>query len=265
MDEERRGPLSRSTFKVSEGLLIAAAPGFGYVLAFVYELGFANAMKIPVDFIRLDLRDILLATVVLGLVLLLLVIAIDFVFGYIKLPERFGTRALFSISVLWVAFVGPQAVIYRHHPMKVLPFALGMALPCALPFLFPLIRHRQLDGYWNRLEDFLRSAWGPTGRFHPPSRRLRDRYGPAPGILIVGLILLYVNTYLAGDASALDTSTYLVSSSTQEVVLRIYGDRVILVPYHGSHFSTAFRIADLTGAPSQRLEVRHVGPLRPSR
>ncbi len=47
-------------FRFSEGLILAAIPAIAYLFAFAYETGYASYFRLPVEFIEIDLRSILI-------------------------------------------------------------------------------------------------------------------------------------------------------------------------------------------------------------
>lgn len=117
------------------GLTIAIAPGLGYMLAFVYQLGFAKEMHIPMELIQIELRDVLLTTVALFLIVPIAYNAID-QFASFNMPQHPGKRLALGFAILAVTLIGPPIMIYMGHLDKTLPIVIPTLLFSSL-FLVP--------------------------------------------------------------------------------------------------------------------------------
>jgi hypothetical protein len=222
-------------------------------------------MDIPLEFIRVELRDVLLSTVVLIFLLITYVyVVVDIGSRYLRMPEHPGQLLLFIFVVLLVAIVGPLVLMYQDHLDRFrFEFAALMIIFTVL-FVLPLIFPRSIHGYWNRVEAWWH--WSPPvlpKPQEPISIRAERKYG-FPVILVSFIVLLiYFHSYSFGAASALNKEEYLVIRGTQQAVLAIYGSHAIVAPYEDKHFVTRFRIVDIQDDPELEFELRRIGPLQP--
>ena len=65
---------------VTEGLVIASIPIVAYILTYQFEVGFTSVFKIPREFIKFDLTNILIVTIVLFTTILLVLPYFNFIF-----------------------------------------------------------------------------------------------------------------------------------------------------------------------------------------
>jgi hypothetical protein len=232
--------VERSPLRLSEGLVVAAVPAYGYLLAYLYRRGFADELRIPLEFIRVELSDVLVMTVgglAIGTFLL------PFLHIAISIPEVLPNdrrwRLAYCLGLIWLVISGVQFVIYRNHLERVWSSAIWIGVIA-------------LSALW--------SAWsGP-----PPTIgifRIGERVA-AKATMVSALVLLMaaINVHAAGAARALDQRQYLVLPSTDEAVLAIYGQTAVLAPHSDSQLRDRFRLVDVTGL---ELERREIGPLRP--
>jgi hypothetical protein len=261
---ERIDVSARERLPWSEGLTIAVAPGLGYLLAFVYQLGFAFEMHIPVQLIRVELGNVLLATLgLLWAALLFGGVLVNSLSQWLTLPEHPAQQAVLRLLFVVGLFVLPPCVIFRNHFERVEYVLIVVAIFLAIMLLPPLIYPRGRKGYWERARIWHQT--GPTPRQPTMSARFEKKYGPIPTFILLITFLIYLNAYAWGSASALDREDYLTVAQTKEVVLNIYGENAVLAPYNGDTFSNTFRIVSLQDSPDIKLELRRIGPLRPDK
>ena len=119
-----------------------------------------------------------------------------------------------------------QLFIYRHNLEKVWPVMGSTAV-----FTLALI--------------WLSFAPGPQRK--SSVHHLGDRLGrPAMfGLFVASSIALGAGAL--GEAKALDQREFLVVSSTNEVVLAIYGQTAVLAPHANHQLQDRFRLADVSG------------------
>ncbi len=181
--------MERSPVRLSEGLIIAAAPAYGYLLAYVYRRGFAQELTIPLEFIQVELSDVLFMTVsALAAGTVLLLVAHVVLSLAEALPQDRRWRLAYILAVVWLATNVPPLVIFRHHLERVWYLVVSSTAVT-------------LSALW--------AAWSS-----PPPKigiaRLETVVGRA---LLLGfpiLFLVALNTHELGTAQALDQHEYLV-------------------------------------------------------
>jgi hypothetical protein len=247
----------------TEGLTIAIAPGLGYILAFVYQLGFADEMHIPVQLIRVELGDLLRATVVLFALVAMSLFFVDVVSQWLRMPVHPAQRDALKVVVVICMSLLPPTIVYRNHLDRVQFLWITVAAFIAFVLLPPVVYPRKVKGYWERARIW--HSHGPAPRQPSLSDRFRRIYGSQPLLVLVLVLMIYLNAYAFGSASALDRKEYLTVAQTKEVVLNIYGENAVMAPYNGDAFSNTFRIVNLHDSPDIKLELRRIGPLRPDK
>jgi hypothetical protein len=253
---------ARERLPWSEGLTIAIAPGLGYLLAFVYQLGFAVEMHIPVELVRVELGNVLLATIgLLASVLLFWAVPVEFASQWFRLPEHAAKQTITRLGVGVGVFVLPPCIIYRNHLDRVEYISTVVAIFLAIVLLTPVVYPRGVKGYWERARIW--HQMGPAPRQPPMSARFEKKYGQKPIFIFLLIFLIYISAYAWGSASALDRKDYLTVAQTKEVVLNIYGENAVLAPFNGDTFSNTFRIVNLHDSPDIKWELRRIGPIRP--
>jgi hypothetical protein len=93
---------------------------------------------------------------------------------------------------------------------------------------------------------------------------LVTRLGIGPYRLVFTLLITLVVVYYAGQSAALRQSTYLVTStSPQMVVLRTYGDSIICARFdrNTKEVEPSFVVLKVGDDPELTLHSEHVGPL----
>ncbi len=232
MDERPRFPLS-------EGLVVAAVPAYGYLLAYLYRRGFADELGIPFEFIQVELSDVLFTTVaalVIG-TFLLLVAHVAFSIPEI-LPQNRRWRLGYFLGLAWLAVNVPNFIIFRHHLDRVWMSAITSGVIV-------------LAGLW--------SAWSaPLPKIG--LARLESVVGKGALLSVPVALLMGLNAHGLGTARALDQDEFLVASSTSEAVLAIYGQTAVLAPHSERLLHGRFRVVDVEGLA---LERRRIGPLKP--
>ncbi len=233
------GGVEKPPIRLSEGVVIAAAPAYGYLLAYVYRRGFAHELTIPLEFIQVELSDVLFMTVsALAAGTVLLLVAHVVLSLAEALPQDRRWRLAYLLAVVWLATNVPPLVIFRHHLERVW-------------FLVVSSTAVTLSALW--------AAWSS-----PPPKigigRLETIVGRA---LLLGfpiLFLVALNAHELGTAQALDQREYLVVPSTGEAVLAIYGRTAVVAAHFDGQLQDRFRLVDVTGLD---LERRRIGPLKP--
>src|SRR5688572_6161313 len=101
MTENNRWPM------FSEAMFLAALTGFGYAVAFAYEIGYANAYGIPAELVDIRLTSIFLAIfgmLLSQIILYNLVDAVYPVFSLTRSPVVWYFRVPIALALIAVPF-----------------------------------------------------------------------------------------------------------------------------------------------------------------
>jgi hypothetical protein len=252
---------------ITEGLIITASPIVGYMLSFVYEMGFAGVFKIPPQLITISLTTFFVATGSLFMIALLLfqLSSLGFVvFSDLSTSDspvyrrfvRLSPGFLFSVVLLlltagthssaWIGVVGVWAIFIF------------------LEFVFPCITQRDKVTYLEKLkaQDRLDRRRGDLLDY------IAQRIGRPFITIMIFLGLITYLYYFAGYTTALKQSEFLVTDTSPErVVLRIYGDKMICAPFDRITRTVEknFVILKMSEDPNVALHLEKIGPLSPEK
>lgn len=242
----------------SVGLLLVAAPGVGYVIAYTHELGWAMQFGIPVDLIAPQLGDVLAATAflfALALVLAFVVVTYMAVRPSVRISQLEKLVVIFFIPAALLLWLGSYGDPDQPVTADVAGVLLILTLIAAVIFR------------WGIFQEQLRKD---NERFRVDSPQLRalwDRVGPFWLFVAVAVVISSWSGYGLGGEQARNQTIFLVSdSSIPEVELAIYGDTVVLAPFDPSKHMVrpAFDIVKIGPSPLH-LRFANVGPLKTDR
>lgn len=208
---------------LTAGIVLAALPVMAYALAFGFEYGYYFAYGFPSELISIDLNRLLIAGLIIVAWLLLLLIpttvvlailpsahpltpaiaqAVTFILAYFFFLSFFGQLGtfgwIFGLLLLWY-------LIYK--------------------FALPLVTQRSVRGYVHKFRHREQARQAQATMFRTTLRTL----GPTPGMVLVYFFIAFVLSVTFGWYLATAREFYFVVQDPPErVVLRIYGDSMIL-------------------------------------
>ena len=258
---------SNSKSKLIDGVTLAILPAIGFASAYNFESSYNDFFGIPHDFAQVDSKTIVVALVsVFSSVFLALywvhVFASNIVFfRKTALRRTFGTLISYLfLSWIFILLAAPDYALW----VVVATLAVGGFFG----FVFPLITQRKVEGYENKL-----LAQEQTEREASTSSDLIDRVVKAGGrrglILVIIGFVVYIAAGLRGSGVARTQREFLSPSDSSDlVVVRAYGERLILVGFdeESKHLDGRVVLRKFGGsgkAPEQVLEIKKVGPLLP--
>ena len=253
-DSKERNP------RISEGVLLALASAGAYLFDFYYEKGFASTFNIPTPFISVTLTSILTFGAVVFAVILLIMPTINLLMMLtISNQHPILKRTLFPI-ILFVALLLTQIVFFGIENWRQWIFFLVLlAVVIFLQLVFPLITQRG-----GKYIDKLEAQDRVEAQFTDSYVIIRNRFGNDFLLILLILILGSLIAQTAGTAEAVNQKEFLVTNTTPEmVVLRIYGDNMICVPFNRStgEIKQSFTILKTTGEPGLVLKLESIGQL----
>jgi len=243
--------------------------GWVYLAAFLRELGYASHFSIPLEFIRIDLANLL----TLGGAALVLVVAVVGTLHFIVLLK--DTYLELKGPECWLDFFN------RHMPFAVVALiawgvAGGHSKDIFQFFLFPLVIVLSEVGtlflFWRfarpKLDSF-RSALEALNRSlkEKPMPSVVSALVPKERSALFTVILLAVFTlylaYLSGIGEARRKRVYHVTEQ-REVLLRTYGDRLLLGELSNDARSLLPVLFYREAAAASEFRLLAIGPLLPT-
>ncbi len=246
--------------RISEGILLAISSASAYLFAFYYEKGYASVFNIPVSFINVSLTSILtFGAIIISLILFLLPFINLFFVVTIGRMNTTLQRAIIPVVLLFV-FLLVQIYFFGIAGLKDWYFVLIFL--CILIFLslvFPLIVQPGKT-FISKLEVQEKLDL----QFVDAISLMHIKFGKeALLVLAVFLFGIYVAPS-AGKSEAIKQEEFLVTNTTPElVVLRIYGDNLICVPFNRTtgEIEENFSVIKNTGETGLALRLEKLGQL----
>ena len=251
-------------FPFSETVVLAATPLVGYLLAYVYEVGYVGYFGVPTDLVSIDIPRIFVATFALLIFVLILffvyVVLNPFLLELDKLPSLVRERLVRIIFVLALF----AAFFYRYdfNWRLTLPIAFMLVLALIIEFALPLLTQRRVPGYLDKLaaQDTIDTS-DRSVVFH-----IIKTLGGNAFILILWLGIATLLTYYISRAEAMKCQWFHCPSAISSVaVVRIYGSTVVGVRYDPfSHRLTGGLLLGALGSEDwKELKWQKIGKLKP--
>jgi hypothetical protein len=244
--------------RLSDSIIIAATAPIAFLFAFVFEAGYCSVFRIPLEFISVSLTNVFFAGasfILIGIFLIILIDLISMILTNVATPLNQSILTLAPLFLATLAFI--FYAIGTPLSSSLLGFAIGWLVIIFLQFIFPLITQRGKPGYNNKLAGQARIE--ATGILGGLARRFRGPY-----LLIYYLAIALYITYFAGQSVAYRQREFLVTTTPPElVVLRIYGNRIIAVPFDSttSEIRPEFTIMNLDDSDMPELRLVTLKPL----
>jgi hypothetical protein len=242
--------------------IIPIALALGYIVAYLYELGYCSTFGIPSEFISPDTTHVLIAV---SKVFLSAVTLFWVAYVFITMASEPRSRGpiqrrlilLMVIGFIYIAFAidYPSA---RTEWYLIIPIFIIFIL---LFFVSPVITHRNIKGYRNKLiaQDQVNAATNPLNYI--------ERYvGRSLLIILLLLIPWIVLPYFNAQTDATEQEDFLVPSTyPHSVVLRIYGDNLICAELdpQDTELTGRFFMISMDDEPKPYLSLQEIGHLAP--
>lgn len=262
--------LSVQSLKISETILLAAAPVLAYVFTFVYQVGYCDAFQLPYEFISASLADVLN----IGGRILLLFVAL---LGFLNLLSSSLPRKIFHhpslasrmiILLLVFLLMIPNYLFPSSARIFILVAMASMAiLIIALLFLPPLFTRRFPGSYLQRMEalDKLRRSKDPWEGSGSLVHLFVDVFGRKVFLLAVCLLIAMTLTYGAGRIWGANRRGFSIANTAPEtVVLFMTSERLITAPFDRKNKSVqpVFRVINFDDQTDLTLRLEAIGPLK---
>lgn len=245
---------------ISEGMIIALSSVVAYLLAFYYEKGYASVFKIPTSLISINLTSVLIfGAVLINIIIFVLPYANLLLMLTVHRVNPVIQRAINLIIILFL-IVMVQIYFFGFSNWKNWSYLLViLVVSLFFQFVFPLISQSGKT-YVEKLE-----AQEETERQFTDSNVLvQNKFGNNTLWIIVFVFAGIYIALSAGMAEAIKQEEFLVTNTTPElVVLRIYGDNIIGVPFNRitGDVEQSFSVIKNTGETGLVLHLEILGQI----
>ncbi len=247
---------------LSEALLLALVPAIAYGMAYLYEAAYCNAFEIPRHLISLSPTTVLAVTFGL-LSSLVFVLWIANLVGGILYPDILGSPIGRAVHGMLIPVVATIIILILNRPSGLFWYFSGVLLILGLlTFVFPLITNRKRKSYADKLEgqeEIEANVFLLSDHLRNLPLRLR-------AIVILSAVCLWAAHLLVDGDARRQTKFLIPKSQPDRVVLRHYGDLLILAKFDrkskvvSPEFSFVALASDDIAAATSFLR-EEVGPL----
>ena len=246
--------------RISERIILALSSAGAYLFSFYYEKGYASVFKIPTSLISITLTSVLIfGAILIGIILAVLPYLNFLLFLTIGKTHPAIQRAVIPV-ILFFMFLVIQIYVFGFSNWKNWSFLLViLVVLLVLQFVFPLITQRGKT-YVEKLEAQENSDRQTVDTY----ALMQNKFGNESLLVILLFLFGMFTASSAGTAEAIKQEDFLVTNTTPElVVLRIYGDNLIGVPFEQTTGEIAqnFSIIKNTGETGLVLRLEHLGQL----
>ena len=208
---------------LTESVLLAVIPVMAYLLAFGFEYGYYLAYGFPQELIAIDLNRVFAAGTIFlaGVLFVLILTTVVLALLPSKHPLTPAVAQVVPLALAYLAFLN----YYDRFDVFAKIFALLLASYLVYKFVVPLLTQRGVSGYVHKYstQEQIRQARGTL------FRTMLRTFGPTPGIILVYFFIAVILSVTFGWHLATQRVCYFVVPDPPErVVLRIYGDSLIL-------------------------------------
>ena len=246
---------------LSDAILAAGIPFFGYFLAFNYEKAFCAAFKIPQELIEIELITVVKVTgMLIGLITTLWIVS-EFLHS-VKLFESPIGRLICRISIpviitcIFIFLFDPP--LYQIILISIIPAALIFQF-----FIFPLLYGRGIKNYKKKVEYEINYDLKEDFLVDKFARKI----GKNAYLILFLAFMLYISSGLIGGVQAKTWTSFTVIRSNPElVVLRKYSQNFICAPFNREKKEVIknFIIKSVNSVAEEGSEliIENIGPLK---
>lgn len=208
---------SKRRIQFPESIYVACIPIFAYLMAFSFECGFLSVFNIPYDFISINLYVIVFASTTIFFTLIIPINALAFI--PIKDKKNRDISLLFLNLIPYFLFL--VLIILYGSNWQNYGFT-GL-------FIVLLLLMRLMVWFMSKSDnDTNENDISKTSRITLSMKYISNKI---PMVFLI-IILTVLVSFEVGRAEAIYKNKYLISdSSLDRLIIRIYNDKIISVPY----------------------------------
>jgi hypothetical protein len=242
---------------LTEGIVLAAIPVMAYVLAFGFEYGYYLAYGFPQALISVDLNRVFVAGVIFlaGVSFVVILAAAALAVLPSDHPLARAVAQALTFVLLYLVFLTYEG------RFDIFGQILGAAVAAYLLYKFalPVVTQRDVVGYVDKYQ-----RQEEANQLHPTLLRAMLRsIGPLPATIVAYFCFSVILSVTLGWYLATEQAYYfVVAGPPEQVVLRIYGDSLILAQLDRPtrQILRQYTVLRRTAAPVTLREER-IGPL----
>lgn len=260
---ETHGPIGKHLG--SEALLIFLVPVYAYLLVNAFEFGYFIRLKIPFEFITIKLAPLAGLSLLFAFSFFLIVGILNAIYKLVRRGKDAVGESLVQLYIFGL-FFGMPALAYDYSVGWILFFTVPMGLTLLLRFLLPAFKHKDVKGYWNKVELEYKKEHKDEDKSEHVLDEVKRRLGITAFRVVLLLISFLIISYFLGAGAARSQKTFLVVNTTPEqVVLRKNQDSFLCAEFDRGMREIVRRFRLLSVADISRggltITPEDVGPL----
>jgi hypothetical protein len=203
-------------YTLSDAFFLFLIPVYGYSLLYAYEYGYFVRLGIPTEFIEINFSVLAIVCAFSFASLLIILGFTNIIYKFILYGKGFAIRILTNLYFGLILSVLPLIAFDLFKPL--FPFIIIILLLYLMSeFIFPLIRYKNIKGYWKKTEQQLKNE--TLHRDEDIHDYIIRRVGHKAYTIIYFLISFTYISFSIGAISAKGQEYFLVLKSDPEVVL----------------------------------------------
>lgn len=252
--------MNESKLGLSEGIVLAAMPVFGYWVAYLYELGFCKFFAIPAELIEIGIPIILAAILGIIFVMGFIQMTIDSIFFtlWARLPAQIRPTLLKVIAMMFIYCSLSLANNWSISTNTTI-FSILFVPILFIDWILPLFTQRSIVGYLNKIH----AAYQADLAIDQPTDKLLKIGGGQIGKLFLLCYVVSLMAYLAGGLEARLKNQFMVLYGPPErIVLKIYDQNLIAATFDRKlrQISNDFVVIPISKTP-ETFKVEMLGRL----
>jgi hypothetical protein len=202
----------------SETLLIFLVPVYAYLLVYAHEFGYFYRLGIPAEFIEIRLASMAGLSLLFAFNFFFIIGVLNIIYKLVRRGKDAVGESLVQLYIV-ALFIFLPALAFDFDLGLILLAVVPMGLLLLLRFLYPVIKHRKIKGYWNKVEAEYKKEHQPEDEHI--LGEVRKRIGLSMFRLSLLLVSFLIIAFFLGAVAAKKQKTFLVINTTPEqVVLR---------------------------------------------
>lgn len=247
---------------ITEGIVIASVPFLGYLFTFAYESGYAIFFNFPKELINIGLPQIIITISILYVITVILFFHIEALSFLIFKNKSALYQSIIKLLPLFGVSIG---YFFIYGWLRALPFIIIFVILGFSEFILPLITQRDKKNYDSKLQAADEADWKFREERGALSVRLIRIFGHKNIMLIINLFLCVNLVQMVGEiAASKKMQFFVIPSSPEKIVLRIYNDNLICTEFNRDtkSFKRGISIYKLTDPQVQNLKLEILGLLK---
>lgn len=244
---------------ISDSILIAVASGVSYAVAFSYQTGFASYFGLPPLLLSPTIGTVLKAATVIGAAILLFFIIANAIWQFVPRGVSALSRSIRRLIII-VLMTGLLAFQISNNIMDILLPIIILIFFVFFDFVFPLIVHRGVNGYENKL--IAQESIEKDSHQHSLIGHVAGTLGYNPVRIVAIIVLLIYFSHLVGVKAARDQREFFILTDRPNYIVAAIDENIVVLANYDqtkSALTGTYQVERLSDSRTWTLQMRHIG------